>query len=88
MQNAKMQKCKKKADIIATAAHFFSKGLKGLKGFKGFKGLKGFKGFKDFKDFKVPYRSDKAHTEGSTGSGHAAEGGQQCREQLPQQPQK
>ena len=43
-----MQKCKnakKKADIIATAAYFFSKGLKGFKVFKGFKG---------FRDFKVP----------------------------------
>ena len=80
MQNAKMQK--KKADIIATAAYFFSKGLKGLKVFKGFKGFKG------FRDFKVPYRSDKAHTEGSTGSGHAAEGSQEGREQLPQQSQK
>ena len=74
-----MQKCKnakKKADIIATAAHFFSKGLKGLKVFKG------------FRDFKVPYRSDKAHTEGCTGSGHTAEGSQKGREQLPEQPQK
>ena len=54
-----MQKCKnakKKADIIATAAYFISKGLKG------------------FRDFKVPYRSDKAYTEGRTGSGHAAKG--------------
>ena len=77
-----MQKCKnakKKADIIATAAYFFSKGLKGLKVFKGFKG---------FRDFKVPYRSDKAHTEGSAGSGHAAEGSQEGREQLPEQSQK
>ena len=49
---------KKKADIIATAAYFFSKGLKG------------------FRDFKVPYRSNKAHTESSTGSGYAAEGSQ------------
>ena len=60
----KMQKCKnakKKADIIATAAYFFSKGLKGLKGFR---------------DFKVPYLSDKAYTEGCAGSGHAAEGSQ------------
>jgi hypothetical protein len=40
LMKCKMQKCKnakKKADIIATAAYFFSKGLKGLKGFKGFK---------------------------------------------------
>ena len=65
MQNAKMQKCKKWVDIIATATHFFSKGLKGLKVFKG------------FRDFKVPYRSDKAYTEGSAGSGHAAEGSQE-----------
>ena len=54
----------------------FSKGLKGLKGFKG------------FRDFKVPYRSDKAHTEGCTGSGHTAEGSQKGREQLPEQSQK
>ena len=68
-----MQKCKnakKKADIIATAAYFISKGLKG------------------FRDFKVPYRSDKAYTEGRTGSGHAAEGSQEGREQLPEQSQK
>ena len=64
---------KKKADIIATAAYFFSKGLKGFKGFR---------------DFKVPYRSDKAHTEGSTGRGHAAEGSQEGRQQLPEQSQK